>query len=205
VPALSLSTIEQVCKVLADTVTGPQVPNLNAALKVGEPPGDDQNAKWKRLFNTVTGTEDRQHAYGAMTRGTHGNTAYVFTTSPKIADPHPARGPHRSWTARTGGPSNGPASPCQMPGRTLTARRSACSPRCWNATASNCQPLRNSPAACPTPTTWRSCTPSGPPKPRPPASSVTAPCSTLEVDQHHLAVRTLDQVALVGVAVDGAR
>ena len=34
----------------------------------------------------ITGTEDRQHAYVALTRGTDTNTAYVFTTSPKRAD-----------------------------------------------------------------------------------------------------------------------
>ncbi len=35
----------------------------------------------------ITGTEDRQHAYPALTRGTDANLAYVFTTSPKQADP----------------------------------------------------------------------------------------------------------------------
>ena len=42
----------------------------------------------------ITGTEDRQHAYVALTRGTHDNTAYVFTVSPKRSDllpgPRPA-------------------------------------------------------------------------------------------------------------------
>jgi hypothetical protein len=37
----------------------------------------------------ITGTEDRQHAYVALTRGTDTNMAYVFTLSPKIADPAP--------------------------------------------------------------------------------------------------------------------
>jgi hypothetical protein len=40
----------------------------------------------------ITGTEDRQHAYVALTRGTTANIAYVFTLSPKLADPAP--GPH---------------------------------------------------------------------------------------------------------------
>jgi hypothetical protein len=42
-----------------------------------------------------TGTEDRQHAYVALTRGTHENTAYVFTVWPKRADiaPGPRRAP----------------------------------------------------------------------------------------------------------------
>jgi hypothetical protein len=41
----------------------------------------------------ITGTEDRQHAYVALTRGTDTNTAYVFTLSPKIADPAPGPRP----------------------------------------------------------------------------------------------------------------
>jgi AAA domain/TrwC relaxase len=39
----------------------------------------------------ITGTEDRQHAYVALSRGTDTNMAYVFTVSPKLA--HPAPGP----------------------------------------------------------------------------------------------------------------
>ncbi len=41
----------------------------------------------------ITGTEDRQHAYVALTRGTHANTAYVFTITPKLADPAPGPRP----------------------------------------------------------------------------------------------------------------
>ncbi len=41
----------------------------------------------------ITGTEDRQHAYVALTRGTDVNLAYVFTTSPKQADPVPGPRP----------------------------------------------------------------------------------------------------------------
>jgi Nuclease-related domain len=41
----------------------------------------------------ITGTEDRQHAYVALTRDTDANTAYVFTLSPKIADPAPGPRP----------------------------------------------------------------------------------------------------------------
>ncbi len=42
----------------------------------------------------ITGTEDRQHVYIALTRGTDANHAYVFTASPNRADlvpgPRPA-------------------------------------------------------------------------------------------------------------------
>jgi hypothetical protein len=41
----------------------------------------------------ITGTEDRQHAYVAVTRGTDANHAYVFTISPKLADPVPGPRP----------------------------------------------------------------------------------------------------------------
>jgi conjugative relaxase-like TrwC/TraI family protein len=41
----------------------------------------------------IAGTEDRQHAYVALTRGTSRNTAYVFTVSPKLADPAPGPRP----------------------------------------------------------------------------------------------------------------
>jgi AAA domain len=41
----------------------------------------------------ITGTEDRQHVYVALTRGTDANHAYVFTASPKRADPAPGPRP----------------------------------------------------------------------------------------------------------------
>jgi hypothetical protein len=41
----------------------------------------------------ITGTEDRQHAYVALTRGATANMAYVFTVSPKLADPAPGPRP----------------------------------------------------------------------------------------------------------------
>jgi conjugative relaxase-like TrwC/TraI family protein len=41
----------------------------------------------------LTGSEDRQHAYVALTRGTDQNTAYVFTTPVKLADLSPSTRP----------------------------------------------------------------------------------------------------------------
>ena len=41
----------------------------------------------------IAGTEDRQHAYVALSRGTDANLAYVFTLSPKLADPVPGPKP----------------------------------------------------------------------------------------------------------------
>ena len=73
----------------------------------------------------ITGTEDRQHAYVAMSRGTDANLAYVFTTSPKRADPVPGPRPapelaryDQIHTERDGGraPSHRPAPPGTAPG-----------------------------------------------------------------------------------------
>jgi len=41
----------------------------------------------------ITGTEDRQHAYVALSRGTHHNHAYVYTASPEQADIAPGPRP----------------------------------------------------------------------------------------------------------------
>jgi conjugative relaxase-like TrwC/TraI family protein len=41
----------------------------------------------------ITGTEDRPHVLVALTRGTDTNMAYVFTVSPKLADPVPGPRP----------------------------------------------------------------------------------------------------------------
>jgi conjugative relaxase-like TrwC/TraI family protein len=41
----------------------------------------------------ITGTEDRQHAYVALGRGTNDNTAYVYTQPPRRADPAPGPRP----------------------------------------------------------------------------------------------------------------
>ena len=51
----------------------------------------------------VTGTENRQWLYPAMTRGTDTNLAFVFTTPPRSADPQPGRtcAPWRPSSART--------------------------------------------------------------------------------------------------------
>jgi hypothetical protein len=41
----------------------------------------------------IAGTEDRQHAYVALSCGTDTYMAYVFTVSPKLADPMPGPRP----------------------------------------------------------------------------------------------------------------
>lgn len=62
------AAIEQVCKILADAVTGPQIPNLIAPLKVAEPPGEERNTKWKRLFNAVAERQNRNQDGKALIR-----------------------------------------------------------------------------------------------------------------------------------------
>ena len=125
----------------------------------------------------ITGTEDRQHAYVALTRGTDANLAYVFTASPKTADPAPGPKPAPNWPGTTKFWPNEPASPPQLPSLPRRARRWACSPPSWTTTASSNRPPRPATRPSPTPTTSRSCTPSGPPRPPRPASSTTATCS----------------------------
>ena len=74
----------------------------------------------------ITGTEDRQHAYVALSRGTDANHAYVFTTSPKRSDPVPGPRPAPELTRydqihaeRTGG--SAAATPPAAPGQALGA------------------------------------------------------------------------------------
>jgi uncharacterized protein (TIGR02391 family) len=60
-PPFSASTIENVCRVLGEAVTGSQIPNLIALLKATETPTEQDNTKWKRLFNAVAVAQNRQH------------------------------------------------------------------------------------------------------------------------------------------------
>ncbi len=62
------ASVEQICKALADAVTGTQIPNLIAPLKVTEPPNSEGQTKWKRLFNAVADRQNRQGDGNAMLR-----------------------------------------------------------------------------------------------------------------------------------------
>ena len=124
----------------------------------------------------ITGTEDRQHAYVALSRGTEINLAYVFTASPKTADPAPGPRPAPEL-ARYDRRAAGPRRPCPLPRPPRQGRRWPCWPACWTATASSSPPPRPATRPSPTPTTWPSCTRSGPPRPRRPGTSATTTCS----------------------------
>jgi AAA domain len=69
----------------------------------------------------IGGTEDRQHAYVALTRGTSINLAYVFTVSPKRADPVPGPrpAPELDRYDHTDAERAGVAAPAAPPGDAL--------------------------------------------------------------------------------------
>jgi hypothetical protein len=84
----------------------------------------DHTAQGRTLHTSlavITGTEDRQHAYVALTRGTDANLAYVFTVSPKRADPVPGPRPapelarYDNIHAERAGPSAPPTQPARLP------------------------------------------------------------------------------------------
>src|SRR5712692_7979058 len=53
-------TVEQVCRVLGDAVTGSEIPNLIAPLRNGPEPSEAEGmTKWKRLFNAVAIAQNR--------------------------------------------------------------------------------------------------------------------------------------------------
>jgi hypothetical protein len=59
-PPFPAAVIEQVCKVLADAVTGSEIPNLIAPFtKTPESADEQRNTKWKRLFNAVVEVQNR--------------------------------------------------------------------------------------------------------------------------------------------------
>ncbi|MDF1595709.1 MAG: TIGR02391 family protein [Acidimicrobiia bacterium] len=58
--AFTAETVEMITRTLGQAVTGGQIPNLIARLKVSEPPGEERNTKWKRLFNAVAEAQNRQ-------------------------------------------------------------------------------------------------------------------------------------------------
>jgi hypothetical protein len=119
----------------------------------------------------IVGTEDRQHAYAALSCGADTNMAYVFTVSPKLADPMP--GPR---------PAPEPARYDRITAE-RTVQQAAVATETQHALAvlsgvldRNGQQLSASQArqqARPMLITWPSCTRSGPTRPPRPANSTT--------------------------------
>jgi uncharacterized protein (TIGR02391 family) len=60
IPPFPAPAVEAICRELAEAVTGAQIPNLVAPLKVPEAPGEQTNTKWKRLFNAVAKKQNSQ-------------------------------------------------------------------------------------------------------------------------------------------------
>jgi uncharacterized protein (TIGR02391 family) len=56
----SPAAVEQICRALGEAVTGSEIPNLISPLNAPEPPGEETNTKWKRLFNAVATAQNRQ-------------------------------------------------------------------------------------------------------------------------------------------------
>ena len=79
----------------------------------------------------VTGTEDRQWLYPAMTRGTDTNLAYVFTTPARPADPQPGTRPAPNWTATTASGTNARDTRLSSPHRIPAGRSRASRSPCW--------------------------------------------------------------------------
>ena len=104
----------------------------------------------------ICGTEDRQHAYVALTRGTSINLAYVFTVSPKRADPVPGPRPAPELDRYDQTQPNEQAPPPPPPRPPRPATRWPCWPPSWTETASSCPPPRTGTAPWPTPITWPS-------------------------------------------------
>jgi AAA domain len=123
----------------------------------------------------ITGTEDRQHAYVALSRGTDVNLAYVFTQSPRPPTRSPARARLPSLPATTAALPSPAAQQCPPPSR--RGRHSLCWRGCWTATASSARLPRPATRPWPTRTTWPPCTRSGPPRPPPSGNRPTTPCS----------------------------
>ena len=107
----------------------------------------------------VTGSEDRQWLYPAMTRGTDTNMAFVFTTPARPADPQPGTRPapeldryERIRRERAGLPARaGPQRRAWQPGPAGADRRAR--RRARTATAPSCPRPRPGGATWPTPTT----------------------------------------------------
>jgi len=91
----------------------------------------------------ITGTEDRQHAYVALTRGTHDNTAYVFTQSPKRADitPGPRPAPELARYDRLTAQASDPAAPATTEDKDPV--RNGCGGRCAPRNSPAWTPLRS--------------------------------------------------------------
>jgi hypothetical protein len=94
----------------------------------------------------ITGAEDRQHAYVALTRGTHDNTAYVFTQSPERADPATQSSTPTATPSSTTPTPTPSSTPTPTPSSTPTATPATATP---TATSPTTPPASSSAPATP--------------------------------------------------------
>jgi AAA domain/TrwC relaxase len=125
----------------------------------------------------VTGGEDRHWLYPAMTRGTHTNLVFVFTTPPTSADPQPRTRPapelHRAQRTPLEREGHLPP-PAPLPDGPHPGGRSPCSPTFSSGMELNYRQPRPGGATWLTPTTWPSWARSGPPRHATASASGTA-------------------------------
>jgi AAA domain len=113
----------------------------------------------------VTGTEDRQWLYPAMTRGTHVNLAFAFTTPDRPADPQPGTRP--APTAR----STDMTIPATRSAPNPATRHLISGPPGIRPSPSSGRPTGRTSAPCPTAACGCSATPTPPKPPGHPATS----------------------------------
>jgi hypothetical protein len=99
----SPAVVEQICRVLGEAVTGSEIPNLIAPLKVPEGPSEEMNTKWKRLFNAVA------RPWSASSPGIHATAAASYDPAAHAAaDPATGRGQAVLSASRVPGSSTHP-------------------------------------------------------------------------------------------------
>ena len=121
----------------------------------------------------IAGIEDRQHAYVALSRGTDTNMAYVFTVSPKFADPAPGPRPASELARYDRITAQADGQPAAVAAEARDGFAVQCCTGCWTETASSPPRRRPGSRPSPTPITWPCCTRSGLTRPPRPASSAT--------------------------------
>jgi len=128
----------------------------------------------------ITGAEDRQRAYVALTRGTNDNTAYVYTQPPRRADlaPGPRPAPELARydrLARQAGALG--ASADETVGEEAAKDPVGVLAEVLGRDGQQLSALQAREQALANADTWPSCTPSGPPRRAPPGNAATRNCS----------------------------
>ena len=110
----------------------------------------------------ITGTETREWAYVAMSRGRDGNSAYVTPSPPGLPTRNRVSGRHPNWSVMGASTGNGRTARAreQKPSELAREPIAVLSDVLENE-ARSCPRSRYSGGTSPTLTTWRNCTSSG--------------------------------------------